>query len=669
MALNISVVRSNLRPCWIKTFFLLICVAFGSYGDTDSELLLKFKDKLQNNNALSSWDLSTNPCSDHGDNNWAGVICNKEGNIRGLQLENMGLKGDIDVESLKELQFLRTISLMNNDFDGRIPEINKVVGLKSLYLSNNKFSGEIPAHFFESMQWLKKIHLSNNQFSGVIPSSLTKLSRLLELRLDGNKFSGTIPLFQQKILRSFSVANNQLQGNIPATLSKIPVAAFSGNEGLCGAPLDACATPAHHSNHSNHSKKPSNITFIVIAIVVFLAVLCVIGAVIFILRRKRKRKATTSIENPPSGLNKKGVKEGGDESQRSSNSNHNRRGDNNNNNNNNNNNSMKLCFIKDDRDRFDLYELLRASAEILGSGCYSSSYRASLVSGTKVVVKRFKQMNSVGKEEFHEHMRRIGRLNHPNLLPLVAYYYRKEEKLLVSDYVQNGSLAVRLHGHQTVGEPSLDWPIRLKIVKGIAYGLEYLYKEMPSLIAPHGNLKSSNVLLTQSLEPLISDYSLVPVTSQDLAQDIMVIYKSPEYLHHGRITKKSDVWCLGILILEIMVGKFSSNFLQKGKGGELSLANWVISVAPEEWSNEVIDKDMGATRNSDGEMMKLLKVALSCCEVDADKRMDLKEAVEKIQELKERDHDDDFYTSYASEADMRSSRGLSGEINFWPLNN
>ncbi|XP_019420419.1 PREDICTED: pollen receptor-like kinase 2 [Lupinus angustifolius] len=665
MALIISVVNSNIRPCWIITFFLLLCLAVGSYRDTDSELLLKFKDKLQNNDALSSWDLSTTPCSDHGDNNWAGVIC-KEGKIRGLQLENMGLKGDIDVESLKELQFLRTISFMNNDFDGRIPEINKVVGLKSLYLSNNKFSGEIPAHFFEGMQWLKKIHLSNNQFSGVIPSSLIKLSRLLELRLDGNKFSGPIPLFQQKALRSFSVANNQLQGNIPANLSKIPVAAFSGNEGLCGAPLDACATtPAHHSKKP---KKPSNTTIIVIAIVVFLAVICVIGAVIFFLRRKRKRKATTSIENPPSGPNnKKGVKEGGDESQRLSSSNHSRRGDNNNNNNNNNN--MKLCFISDDRDRFDLHELLRASAEILGSGCFSSSYRASLVSGAKVVVKRFKQMNNVGKEEFHEHMRRIGRLNHPNLLPLVAYYYRKEEKLLVSDYVQNGSLAVRLHGHQTLGEPSLDWPIRLKIVKGIAYGLEYLYKDMPSLIAPHGNLKSSNVLLTQSLEPLLSDYSLVPVTNQDLAQDIMVIYKSPEYLHHGRITKKSDVWCLGILILEIMVGKFSSNYLQKGKGSELSLVNWVLSVAPEEWSNEVIDKDMGGTRNSDGEMVKLLKVALGCCEVDVDKRMDLKEAVEKIQELKERDHDDDFYTSYASEADMRSSRGLSGEINFWPVNN
>lgn len=55
-------------------------------------------------------------------------------------------------------------------------------------------------------------------------------------------------------------------------------------------------------------------------------------------------------------------------------------------------------------------------------------------------------MNNVGREEFHEHMRRLGRLRHPNLLPIVSYYYRKEEKLLVFDFVHNGSLASHLHG-------------------------------------------------------------------------------------------------------------------------------------------------------------------------------------------------------------------------------
>lgn len=530
----------------------------------------------------------------------------------------MKLKGVIDIPSLEELPYLRTISLMNNDFDNEWPDLNLLVGLKALFLSNNKFSGEIPAQAFQGMQWLKKIHLSNNQFTGPIPTSLATMPRLLELRLDGNNFTGSIPNFEHA-LKSFSVANNQLAGDIPAILRNMPASSFAGNEGLCGAPLGPCSS----------GKKTMSIVVVVILVVV---ALLVIGAVVlFVLRRRRKQVPTVSTENPATSEKKAESREASDDgSHRSRGSNNsNRKID-----------SMRLSFVRDDREQFDLQELLRASAEILGSGCYSSSYKAALLNGPEMVVKRFKQMNNVGREEFQEHMRRLGRLDHPHLLPLVAYYYRKEEKLLVTDYIRNGSLAVRLHGYQALGKPSLDWASRLKIVKGIAKGLEYLYKELPRLIAPHGQLKSSNVLLGESLEPILTDYGLVPVINQELAPDIMVMYKSPEYLQHGRVTKKTDVWSLGIIILEILTGNFPANTLQ-GKGSELSLANWVNSVVPEEWSSEVFDKDMIADKSSEGEKVKLLKIALTCCETDMDKRWDIKEAVDRIQEIKERDNEEE----------------------------
>ncbi|KAK7318044.1 hypothetical protein RJT34_02741 [Clitoria ternatea] len=624
-------------PCWTVFVFLILLRVIASSGASDSELLLQVKESLQNydTNVLSSWNMSTPPCKGRR-TNWRGVLC-YEGKVWGLKLEKMRLKGVVDIASLRGLPYLRTISFMNNEFEGEWPEIRKIVGLKSIYLSNNKFSGPIPTNAFVGMQWLKKVHLSNNKFTGSIPISLVFLPRLMELRLEGNEFTGLIPRFREHKLRSFSVANNQLTGEIPVSLSKMPISSFAGNEGLCGGPLEAC------------SKKPSIVSIIVAVVAVCVAVI-MIGAVIFLLHRKRNQgqsSPSSSVEVPPSGRPKgraREVADGSVRSTRSVSSNHSRRGG-----------QMQLSFIRDDRERFDLQELLRASAEILGSGCFSSSYKASLLNGPTIVVKRFKQMNNVRKEEFQEHMRRIGRLSHPNLLPPVAYYYRREEKLLVTDFVQNGSLAVRLHGHQALGEPCLDWPTRLKIVKGIAKGLEYLYKDMPSLIAPHGNLKSSNVLLTATFEPLLTDYGLVPVINQELAHDMMVIYKSPEYLQHGRITKKTDIWCLGILILEMLTGKFPANFLQQGKGSEVSLATWVNSVAPEEWNSSVFDQEMGATKNCEGEMTKLLRIALSCCEGDVDKRLDLKEAVEKIQEVKERDSDENFYTSYSSEADLTSS--------------
>lgn len=326
--------------------------------------------------------------------------------------------------------------------------------------------------------------------------------------------------------------------------------------------------------------------------------------------------------------------------------------------------ATKLSFVRDDIERFDLPDLLRASAEILGSGCFGSSYRAALTNGLVMVVKRFKQMNNVGKEEFHEHMRRLGRLRHPNLLPLVAYYYRKEEKLLITEFVENRSLANRLHGRHSEGQESLNWETRLQIVKGVAKGLRYLYKELPSIIAAHGHLKSSNILLNQSYEPIISDYGLVPVINQENAHELMAAYRSPEYLQLGRITRKTDVWSFGILILELLSGKFPANFLTHGSKGneEDDLANWVKSVPEEEWMNKVIEKDMRATKNNEGEIIKLLKIGLSCCEEDLDRRLDLKQVVERINEIKEKDNDDDIYSSsYASDGEEGQMILLSPE--------
>lgn len=106
----------------------------------------------------------------------------------------------------------------------------------------------------------------------------------------------------------------------------------------------------------------------------------------------------------------------------------------------------KLHFVRNGREQFELEDLLRASAEVLGSGSFGSSYKAMLLTGQPYVVRRFKQMTNVGKEEFYEHMRLLGRLSHRNLLPFVAFYYRKGEKLLINDFVGNGSLASHLHG-------------------------------------------------------------------------------------------------------------------------------------------------------------------------------------------------------------------------------
>ncbi|KAE8670608.1 Pollen receptor-like kinase 2 [Hibiscus syriacus] len=203
------------------------------------------------------------------------------------------------------------------------------------------------------------------------------------------------------------------------------------------------------------------------------------------------------------------------------------------------------------------------------------------------------------------------------------------------------------------GQLGLDWPTRLKIIKGVANGLAYLYNELSNLTLPHGHLKSSNVLLDHTFEPLLADYGLIPVVNKDHAHQFMVAYKSPEFSQYDRTTRKTNVWSLGILVHERLTGKFPGNYLKQGKGGNADLATWVNSVVREEWTGEVFDKDMKGTRNGEGEMLKLLNIGMCCCEWNIERRWDLKEALEKIEDLKERDSDNaEDYSSYGSEGEV-----------------
>ncbi|KAG8375328.1 hypothetical protein BUALT_Bualt10G0088800 [Buddleja alternifolia] len=611
---------------WFLAFCLLSACAIRALSDDTaySKSLLKFKRSLTNTTMLVNWNDPTDKLCSWNTPIWTGCLCLNDSFV-GLRLEGMGLGGKIDIDSLSEVP-LFSLSVMNNNFSGPFPsDINKLGKLRSLYLGYNRFSGEIPDDAFSGMKPIRKIVLNNNFFDGKIPMSLLKLPRLVGLELQNNEFEGRIPDFWQANL-TVNFSNNKLEGPIPATLSHQNASSFSGNA-LCGLPLSPC-------------KPRKSITKIALILTIVLGIaLAAFIILLFISRRRSKplkySKSVDSfhMEEPTYSKGEKPYK----------NAEH-----------------GKLYFVRKDGERFELEELLRASAEVLGSGSFGSSYKAVLFSGQSYVVRRFRQMSNVGKEEFYEHMRRIGRLSHPNILSLVAFYYRKEEKLLITDFVENGSLASHLHGKRNSNQPGLDWPTRLRIIKGVARGLAYLYKELPTITLPHGHLKSSNVLLNSTYEPILADYALVPVINKDHAQQFMVAYKSPESTQNDRVTRNTDVWSLGILILELLTGRFPANYLKQGRGPSADLATWVNSVVREEWTGEVFDKDMNLARNCEGQMLRLLKIGMCCCEWNVEKRWDLREAVEKIEELKERDSDDD-YSSYASEGDLYSSRALTDD--------
>ena len=190
----------------------------------------------------------------------------------------------------------------------------------------------------------------------------------------------------------------------------------TGNKNLCGAPLNLCPP----------SEKPTKLMMVLVGIVLALALSAIIVAFILLLHT-RHQITPVQIETPP-------LKEASQQVP-SSTTECGKKVD-----------QGKLHYLRKVDKKCDLTDLLQASAQVLGSGSFGSSYKAAMENGSPMVVKRFRYMNNVGKEEFQEHMRRLGRLNHPNLLPLVAYYYRVVEKLLLFDFIDNGSLAVHLHG-------------------------------------------------------------------------------------------------------------------------------------------------------------------------------------------------------------------------------
>lgn len=378
----------------------------------EADALLQVKKSIQNHEALSSWTAEADPCSSQ----WRGVIC-FNGVITGLHLGGIGLAGTIDVDALSQLPGLRSVSFQSNNLSGPFPAIGSIRGLKSVFLQNNRFSGDIPADAFAGMSFLKKLWLSGNKFTGPIPSSLTSLPHLIELRLENNEFSGNIPVFPQSSLKSFNVSNNRLEGNVPSELRRFDTSCFNGNSDirLDVAQNEGTTVPPAPPSSSNKGK--------VALVALMLAVLCIS---LMAARLQGPKEGTgsqsrevyplspsTKLKRPLPTLSISGT---------------------------------DLVFVKDEQVAFALMDLMRAAAEVLGSDELGSSYKAVIASGKTVVVKRMKEMNQESKEGFHTKLCRFGKIRHRNVLPPVAYHYRREEKLLVYDYATQGNLLLLLHG-------------------------------------------------------------------------------------------------------------------------------------------------------------------------------------------------------------------------------
>ncbi|XP_030968656.1 putative receptor-like protein kinase At4g00960 isoform X2 [Quercus lobata] len=252
-----------------------------------------------------------------------------------------------------------------------------------------------------------------------------------------------------------------------------------------------------------------------------------------------------------------------------------------------------------------------SEANKLGQGGFGVVYKGMLYNGEEIAAKRLSTNSGQGDLEFTNEVLLVAKLQHRNLVRLLGFCMERNERLLIYEFVPNTSLDHFLF--DPINHVHLNWENRYKIIGGIARGLLYLHEDSRLRII-HRDLKASNILLDEEMNPKISDFGMAKLflLDQTQANTSRIVgtygYMAPEYAMHGQFSVKSDVFSFGVLVLEIVSGQ-RNNCFRNGENVEdlLSYAwkNWREGTA-----SHIIDPTL--RHNPITEIMRCIHIGLLC---------------------------------------------------------
>ncbi|XP_024027400.1 receptor protein kinase TMK1 isoform X2 [Morus notabilis] len=528
-----------------------------------------------------SWK-GNDPCS----NDWKGVRCDAQGNITVVNFRKMGLVGAISLS------------------------FSKIKSLKKLILADNMLTGRIPDEL-ASLTQLDELDVSNNQLFGKVP----KFSQNVLVKTDGNKDIG-----KEK-------SSDPPAGTPPG--------------GSPGSPTGGGGGGGNGSSGSGGNKSK---TWVVVgAVVGGVGGLLVLGAVAFcFLTRKRKHSGrvqspNTVVLHPHHSGNQDAVKivvapsganGGGSEVYSPSSS------------------GGRDIHVVEAGSMIISIQVLRnvtnnfSDANILGHGGFGTVYKGELHDGTKIAVKRMESgvVADKGLSEFKSEIAVLTKVRHRHLVALLGYCLDGNERLLVYEYMPQGTLSRYLCNWKEEGLKPLEWTRRLTIALDVARGVEYLHSLAHQSFI-HRDLKPSNILLGDDMRAKVADFGLVRLAPEGKASFETRLagtfgYLAPEYAVTGKITTKVDLYSFGVILMELITGRKAIDESQPEES--LHLVTWFRRMCTnKDTFRKVIDPAIDLDEETLASVSTVAELAGHCTAREPYQRPDMGHAVNVLSSLVE----------------------------------